>query len=201
VRENLIESGDPAATVANITGSIGLFRLGLISFLVIFILDVVISWALYVVFRETNPDLSLAAAWFRLVYTALLGVALVSLFEVLEILTQPAALGLVGADQINAETMMALASFESMWRIGLTAFGIHLILVGVLIRYSGVVSKMLGYILMAAGMAYVFDTIAYGLLTDYQDVEALFQAAVALPSVVGEGWLGFWLLLTRKLPT
>ena len=196
VLDGLIEAGNAAITVANITKSIGLFRLGLVAFLVIFILDVVIAWALHVVFRDVNRDLSLAAAWFRLVYTVFLGVGLVSFFQVLLLVSRPVYLS---ADLINAQTMLAMESFESTWLIGLAAFGIHLVLIGVLIIRSGLVSKTLGVILIAAGVAYASDTVAHAVLTDYQAIAGVLLAAVAIPSMIGEGWLGLWLALNRRV--
>lgn len=199
VREGMIEPGSPAATVANITESIGLFRLGLVAFLAIFVLDVVIAWALHIVFRDVNRDVSLAAAWFRIVYTVLLGVALMSFFDVLELLGGSGFLGTLTADQVKTQTMLSLSSFESAWLIGLVAFGFHLVLLGGLIVRSGLVSKILGYTLVVAGVAYVADTLARGLLSDYAAVEGLFLALVAVPSMVGEGWIGLWLLLTKRI--
>lgn len=198
VREGLIEPGNAATTVANITESIGLFRLGLLAFVVIFVLDVVVAWALHVIFRDVNPDVSLAAAWFRLIYTALLGVALVSMFQVLHILGGE-SLGFLTTEQVNSQTMIELASFESTWLIGLVAFGIHLAMLGLLIVRSGLVSRVMGYVLIAAGAAYVLDTFARGMMTDYAAVSGVFLVAVALPSMIGEGWLGLWLLHTKKL--
>jgi small-conductance mechanosensitive channel len=87
VRERLIEPGDAAATASNIMGSEALFRLGLVSFLAVFVLDLVIAWALYVLFRHVSRDVSLLTAWFRLVYTTLLGVALIFLFLVLQLVS------------------------------------------------------------------------------------------------------------------
>jgi hypothetical protein len=145
-----------------------------------------------------NRDVSLATAWFRLIYTALLGVALVSMFQVLQILHGD-SLGFLTSEQVNAQTMIELASFESTWLIGLVAFGIHLAMLGLLVVRSGLVTKALGYVLMFAGVAYVLDTLAQGMLTDYEAVAGLFLVGVALPSMIGEGWLGFWLLLTKKL--
>ncbi|MGD2042164.1 MAG: DUF4386 family protein [Acidimicrobiia bacterium] len=88
-----------------------------------------------------------------MVYTVLLGVALVSMFRVLQILGGSDFLGALSAAQVNAMTMTELASFESAWLIGLIAFGIHLVLLGWLIVRSGLVSKGLGYVLIAAGVA------------------------------------------------
>jgi hypothetical protein len=198
VRQGLIEPGSASATVANITESIGLFRLGLAAFVIIFVLDVVIAWALHVVFRQVDRDVSLATAWFRLIYTALLGVALGSMFQVIQILGD-GSLGFLGTDQVNIQTMTALSSFESAWLIGLVAFGFHLVLLGWLIARSGFANNVLGYLLMVAGVAYVLDTFARGMLADYESVASIFLVAVAVPAMIGEGWLGFWLLLTKKL--
>lgn len=198
VRERLVEPGDGARTVANIAESIGLFRLGLVAFIVIFVLDVVIAWALHVVFREVGHDLSLATAWFRLAYTALLGVAVASMFQVLQLLGGE-SLAFLTSDQVEAHAMLALSSFESVWLIGLVAFGIHLSLLGVLVIRSGLVARTLGYALIAAGVAYVLDTVAHGMLADYEAVAGVFLVAVALPSMIGEGWLGLWLLRTERI--
>lgn len=81
-----------------------------------------------------------------------------------------------------------------MWLIGLAAFGAHLAVMGRLIVRSGVASPILGHILTVAGAAYVIDTVAHGVLSDYESVEGLFLALVVIPSVVGELWLTFWLL-------
>ncbi len=196
VKEGLVEPGNASATVANISGSIGLFRLGLISFSVILVLDVVIAWALHVVFRRVDARVSLVTAGFRFVYSAILGVAIVSLVRVAQLLSGP---GSVGSVQVGTQTMDALASFENTWLVGLVAFGVHLVLLGWLIIRSGFASRFLGVVLMAAGVAYSVDTVAHFVLANYQDFEGLFQAAVAIPSMIGEGWLGLWLLRTKRL--
>lgn len=201
VKEGLIVPGDAATTVANITGSLKIFRLGLLAFWVIFVLDVVIAWALHVVLRDVNRDLSLAAAWFRLVYSVFLGVSLVPFFQVLTLLSKPEYIAVLGDEQLNAQVMLALESFEATWQLGLSAFGIHLLLIALLIVRSGFVPKALGFVLAAAGTAYVVDTLARAGLAsaDYDAVAGVLLAAVALPSMIGEGWFGFWLLLTRKV--
>lgn len=198
VREGLVESGNAAATVANITGSIGLFRLGLIAFLAIFVIDVVIAWALHIVFRDGNRDLSLVTAWFRLVYTVLLGVALVFFFQVLQLLSGADYVAALGSDQVDAQVMIALDSFNAAWLVGLAAFGLHLVLLGVLVIRSGLAPRWMAYLLMLAGGAYVLDTVANATLANYADLASAFLIVVALPSVIGEGWLGLWLLLSRR---
>lgn len=195
VLTGLVESGDATATAANVRESLGLFRAGFVSFLLVFVIDVVIAWALWIVFRSVSRDLSLVTAWFRLVYTVFLGVALVPWFRALELLSGESFLAAFEPAQIDAQVMLALDSFNHAWLIGLACFGVHLVILGALIRRSTGVPRVLGLVLMVAGAAYVADTVAQAVLADYEGVENLFLAIVAVPSVVGELWLGLWLLL------
>ncbi|MCP3998041.1 MAG: DUF4386 domain-containing protein [bacterium] len=198
VVEGLVVADNAAATVANITESIGLFRLGLIAFLVVFLLDVIVSWALWVVFRRVDRDVALVTAWFRLTYTMFLGAGLVYFFEVLQLLGSSDAAASLSAEQVNSQVMVALNSFEATWLIGLAAFGIHLVLLGRLALRSGWVPRIMAWLIIVAGVAYVVDTAAHGLLSDYESYAPLFLAIVAVPSLIGEGWLGLWLLRTRR---
>jgi len=195
VLEGLIEPDDAAATAANIADSELLFRSGLVSFMVVFILDVAIAWALYVLFRPHDRDLSLLTAWFRLVYTVLLGVALISSFIVLELISGADHLSSLGVDQIDAQLMLFLNSFDYAWLIGLACFGVHLILLGYLALRSGTVPRWIGFLLVVAGIAYVVDTLANALLADYADVETVFLVIVAVPSLIGEFSFAVWLLM------
>lgn len=198
VVEAMVVSDDAAATVANITESMGMFRVGLIAFLVVFLLDVIVSWALYVIFRKVDRDVALVTAWFRLTYTVFLGAGLTYFFEVVQLLGNADYMAALSTEQIHAEVMVALGSFEATWLIGLAAFGIHLVLLGRLALRSGWVPRLMAWLLMIAGVAYVADTAAHGLLSDYESYASLFLAIVAVPSLVGEGWLGLWLLRTRR---
>jgi hypothetical protein len=195
VVNGLIESGDAAATAANITDSEGLFRWGIVAFAVVFVVDVVIAWALYLFFKSLSRELSLLTAWFRLVYTVFLGVGLVFLYQALQLLGDADYLTAFDRGQREAQTMVALDEFDYVWLIGLVAFGVHLILLGYLVVRSGYVTRLLGYVVMVAGAAYILDTTAHTLLSTYGDYETLFLVIVAVPSVVGELWLGLWLLL------
>jgi hypothetical protein len=176
-------------------GSEGLFRAGLVAFTVVFVVDVVVAWALYVLFRSLSRDVSLLTAWFRLVYTVLLGVALIFFFIALELLSGADYLSVFGPGQVDAHALLAVDAFNYAWLIGLVCFGVHLILLGYLVVASGWTAKALGYVLMVAGAAYIIDTLARAVIADYADVENLFLAIVAVPSVVGELWFTLWLLL------
>lgn len=192
VREELVVEGDARATALNLADSQGLFRLGLLAFLAIFLIDIVVAWALHMVFRDTQRDLSLLTAWSRLVYTVFLGVGAIFLFAALEFYDTPGVVD--GADH----ALVALELFNATWMIGLAAFGLHLLLLGRLIARSRDVPRLLGHLVFLAGAAYVVDTAAYSLLGNYEEYANALLLMVALPSVLAEGWLGLWLLVRGR---
>lgn len=194
VLEGLVEPGDATATVANIRESEGLFRAGLISFLAIVILDIVIAWALHIIFKPINSDLSRLAAWFRVIYSTMLGVATLFFFLALEVINGANYLTAFTPDQLDTQALTYLEAFNFTWLIGLLVFGMHLLLLGYLLLTSGTIHRALGYIVMLAGTGYVVDTGAHALLGNYDDYETLFGLMVAIPSVVGELSVGLWLL-------
>jgi len=195
VREGLVVADDAAATATNIAESEGLFRLGMAAFAVIFLLDVIVAWALHLVFRPANPDLSLVAAWSRIVYTVLLGVALIFFFQALQLLGGASFLNTFDRSQLEAQALVSLDTFNSTWLIGLSAFGLHLLILGAVIMRTRLAPRALGLILLVAGAAYLIDTAAHILLADYADHKTAFTAMVAIPAVIAEGWFGLWLLL------
>ncbi len=192
----LVVKNDPAATTANIAASPELLRAGILAFLLVVLLDITLAWALQVVFRNVNPDISIVMAWFRLGYSVLLGVALVFLVQALTVATTATA----PAGTQAAQTMQAIDAFQTTWQLGLCLFAVHLALLGALVVRSNFAPRVLGYVLAFAGLAYAADTVAHLVLPDYSAVSGLFLVLVAVPSMIGEGWLGIWLLTTRHLP-
>ncbi len=194
VLAGLFESSDARATVANIADAEFLFRLGVVGFLVIFALDVVVAWALFILFKAVDPETSRLTAWFRLVYTVFLGVAVIFLFLVLQLVGGSDYLTAFAPGQLDAQAMLLLEAFNYAWLIGLACFGIHLVLLGYLLIKSNTAPRALGIVLAVAGSAYVFDTLARTLLSSYADYEAVFLVIVAVPAVIGELAFTVWLL-------
>jgi hypothetical protein len=198
VREGLVVADDAQATAANIAESDTLFRLGLVAFLAIFLIDIVVAWALHIVFRAQHHDLSLVAAWSRLVYTVFLGVAAIFFFQALAYYDSAAVVEVMSSAERNVQAFVGLELFNAAWLIGLAAFGLHLIVLGYLVVRSAVTPRWLGQLMMVAGAAYIIDTTAYAVLADYADHADALLVMVAVPSVVAEGWFGLWLLTRAR---
>ena len=201
VIESLVVSGDAAATVANITESETTFRFGIVAFLVIFVVDVVVAWALYVLFAPYARRLSLLMAWFRLVYTVMLGVALVFLMGAIGLVGNDGAAQAFTTGQIDVQVALLLDGFDHAWMIGLAAFGLHLIALGYLIVATQLAPRVLGWFVGIAGLAYIVDTLALILLANYESYADGFLVMVAAPAVIAELGLTVWLLATAGKDT
>ena len=75
IRMSFIVHDDAAKTVSNIMANEMLFRIGIFSFIVMVIFDVVLAWALYVLLKPVSKSLALLAAWLRLVNGTIFGIA------------------------------------------------------------------------------------------------------------------------------
>lgn len=191
--QELIEPGNGAATATNIMESEGLFRFGIAGLMVVVILDVLVAWALYIVFKSVNPALSLLTAWFRVVYAAILGVALADLMMVLLILGNDSYPVLLGESQLNARVLLFVDSFNITWNAGLLIFGLHLVLLGILAVKSGFVHRIPGYLVILAGLGYLADGLGDILIPGY-------DMTISMLTFIGEVILIFWLLIRgRKL--
>lgn len=179
----LIIPGDATQTANNITGSPLLFLAGVASFVIIAILDVIVAGALYTLFKPVSRGLSAAAAWMRTVYAVLLLVAISQLMIGFSMLSDPEA------------ALPVLVSFNTIWVISLSLFGMSLLLIGHLAFRSGFIAKVFGILLAIAGVGYLADAFGMAFVPGFTAVFAQFL-------FVGEVAIIFWLLIRgRRLPS
>lgn len=196
VLEGLIVPDDAATTANNIITNEMLFRSGFLCFVLVLILDVLVTWALYVLLKPVNKNLAMLAALFRLVYTAVFGMALHHFLNVLQLLNGAEYLTVFTTEQLHVQAMLLIDAFDNGWLIGLVFFGLHLLVVGYLIIKSrGYLPKLIGIFLVLSAAGYLTDSIAQFLLPNYSDYQTVFLLIVAIPGVVGELSLAFWLLI------
>ena len=195
VLDTLIVQGDATTTANNIKASEVLFRIGIFSWLAILILDVLVAWALYVFLKRVNNSLSLLAAWLRLMYTAILGTALLNFVIVLLLLSGADYLSVFETDQLHAQVLLFLNAFHDIWSIGLVVFGLHLLALGYLVLKSVYIPKLLGVLLLIASLGYLITNLANLLLPNYEDYKAITELIFIVPMIIGELGLGLWLLI------
>lgn len=159
INPKLIIPGNIEQTVQNIAVHNRLFLAAIFCYFIAFTLDVVIAWALYVLLAPVNRSLSLLAAWFRLIYTAIALFGLLNLVTVFRLVTTPDYRTAFGQDQFNAQVKLLLNSFRYDWSMALVLFGIHLALLGYLICRSAYIPTFIGVLLVINGVGWVTDSL------------------------------------------
>jgi hypothetical protein len=116
-------SSDAIVTAQNIIAHERLFRLGLASNLLVFAADILLVTALYVVLERVNRRLALLAAFFRLIETTILIVAVLNDFYVLRLLSGSTYLSALSSDTLAALARLSIGAHGSTYGVGLLLFG------------------------------------------------------------------------------
>ena len=175
--EKLVTPGDAAKSARDIAASEGLFRAGIAGLFAVVVLDLFVAVALYRVLSPVGKNLSLLAATFRLMYAGVFMVALGHLFNALHLLDALPGL------------LRELDAFSDLWLSGLGLFGCHLVLIGYVAYRSGYVPKLLGALLVIAGLGYLADGVGVIFSRDL---------GIASYTFAGEFLLAVWLIIRGR---
>ena len=195
VLEGLLVEGDAVTTTNNIIANLSQFRLGVVGFVAMIVVDVLMAYPIYLLLKSTDKQLALFSAWLRLVNGAVFAVAIFNLFGITHLLSGEDYLSVFDENQLQAQVMILLKAFNYTWLLGLVFFGLHLLLVGYLVFRSPYLPKILGLLLEIAALGYLIDSFAQFLLADYAHYKGVFEMIVIIPSVIGEFSLTLWLLI------
>ena len=191
VLERFVIPGDAAGTADNIIRSLGLFRSSMVSWVVIVAADVALAALFYVLLEPAGRTLSLVAAAFRLVYSAVLGTFVLHLFDAYLLLTHPNRAAYLVTVERQAMAASGLETFSAGFLLALLFFGVHLVLLGILLYRSRYVPRALGILLTAAGLGYIVHGLASFFAANYGANTATF---LLTPAVLGELGLTLWLI-------
>ena len=198
---NFIVPGDAATTVNNIMASESLFRTYIASWVIVLAFDTLVAWALYILLKPVHKSLSLLAAWFRLVFVAIFGIALVNLLSVLPLLSGADYLTVFEPNQLQAQAMSFVNAYTFGVNISFVFFGLHIFFLGYLIYKSDYIPRILGVLLIVASIGYFIDSFASILSSNYASNEIYFIMFIAVPAIISELSLTLWLIFKgRKIP-
>lgn len=160
VSDSLIVSGDAVATTDNIMASESLFRLGIVSNILVPIVGIFYVLVLYKLLKPVSKDVAVL-----MVVLALLGVPI----GVLNEFTQLGALQfLSGAEYLTVFTTAQLQALAYLF-VRLHSYGISIAFIfsglwlfplGYLVFKSGFLPKILGVLLIIGGFGYLVDVFA-----------------------------------------
>ncbi|MCG7410835.1 DUF4386 domain-containing protein [Paenibacillus sp. ACRRX] len=195
VHGSLVVQGDATATYHNLLSSNVLFKAEILGWIIILFCDIVVAWAFYMFLRPIDNHLSLLGAWFRLIYTAVLGIAILNLILVLLLTNSTVHSSLFKNDQLQAHVMLYLTAFETIWSIGLIIFGGHLLLVGYLAFKSNSIPKGISILLLIASIGYIATHLCNTFFPHFDVIMTILKFTFTVPMIVGELGFGIWLLL------
>jgi hypothetical protein len=192
VPSTLIAPGDATATADNIRASESLFRLGIVSDSLIFLIEIVLTVLLYVLFRPVSRALSLVAAFARLAMAIIQGVNLLPYFTALLLLSGAGYLTVWEPAQSDALVLLFLNAHEYGVYVWQLFFGLHLLVLSYLIFRSGYFPRILGILMVFASLGYLIDGYGNILFPNYNEI---FGVVVAVGAIIGELPFLFWLLI------
>ncbi len=188
VSSGLVVPGDAATTASHILASESLFRLGIVSALLVQVANIFVVLALYQLLEPVGKTMASLMVLFLL-----LGVPIAMLNE----LNQFAVLLVLhGADYLTAFTTAQLQAlvplFLDLHQLGISVAGIFwglwLFPMGYLVFKSGFLPRILGILLIIGCFGYLTDSFAVFLFPNY-------KAGIALFTFWGEVLLPLWLLI------
>jgi hypothetical protein len=192
VRASLIVPGDAVATVTGIAANESLWRSGLAVHLLYLIPATLVNVLLYGLFKPVHATLARLALVFAMVGVTIEAVALLNISVPLAMIDEGGALAALGEGQRQALGYLAVRLFSTGFGFSLVFFAGFCVLTGVLILRSRQIPRLIGAMMIIAGVCNVVNSLA-ALLSP-----ALSNALVPwilLPILVAELSLAFWLLL------
>ena len=184
----LIVPGDVAATANNIMASEGLFRSGIVSFLIgqtIFIFMVLL---LYKLLKPVNKNHAVLMVILILVGIPIAMLNTLNQFAALLLLSGADYLTVFGAGQLQALVPLFLDLHEHGIQIASIFWGLWLLPLGLLVYKSGFLPRILGILLIIGFLGYLIDFVTFFYFPN-------FDAPIVTLTSIGELLFPLWLLI------
>jgi hypothetical protein len=192
VRGRLIVSGDPTATAERILGSESLWRFSGAAELFYLLCAVVLAAIFLSLLRPVGRDLAMLMAFFNLVGIAVEAVGRLQLVSALNTLRSMETLSAFEPRQVHALAYLSLQAHGRGFSIALLFFGGFCLTIGSLIWRSGYLPRLIGALMVLAGLGYLLDGFALVLSPAFHRLVFPFSL---LPAFVAEVSLALWLLV------
>lgn len=160
-----------------------LLSVGFLLWCLILILDYTVSFSLCKFYAAENARLAKWMAVFRLVYSIILTVAVYFLFQ-----------GTYFAEDATA-AFHSIKMFYAVWKFGLIVFGLHLVLLSLLVWSRQTILKVLSLLIIIAGLGYISTNCAEFILKDYASIRGQVESIFMLPMILGEFSLALYLVV------
>lgn len=187
VRSNLIVPGDATTTANNIMASEGLFRSGIVSWLISQTIFIFLLLVLYRLLKPVNKNQALLMVTLALVAVPIAFVNELNQFAALLLLSGADYLTIYDTNQLHAQVMLFLDLHTSGLYIAHIFWGLWLFPLGYLVFKSGFLPRILGVLMMIGCFGYLIDSGAFFLFPNLDVTISQFTG-------LGELLLPLWLV-------
>jgi len=190
VRDQLVVTGNAAATARNITGHPLMFRLGILADLSTYLCAIVVSIILFRLLAPVSRQAALLMLSFNVVQDAVGGLNALNAYRPLQLLGGASYLQAYSREQLEAMALLSLNGHSVGFAGALLFFGCSCVALGYLIFRSGLFPRALGVLMTIAGVCYLVNSTAV-LLSPR--LAALLFPAILVPALIGELSFAVWL--------
>lgn len=196
IRGSILVPGDALVTADNILQNEALFRLGLSLDLVAFMIDAVVSVLLYQMFKPFGKTLAMVSAALRLIaHPAIGSLNLLNHYLAFHILGDAEFLTVLDETQRQSLSLLFMDAHRSGYLIAGGFFGLHCLLLGVLIYKSDSIPNIFGGLLIGSAAGYLIETFGNFTVPGYEEYTALI---VGIAAAIGELSFTFYLLIKGR---
>jgi len=191
VRQRLRVSGDAMRTARLIMEHESLFRWGVVTDLLNFVIGIPVLVILYRVFRLSFPLVATTAFSFAMVQTGINAINMIFQLAPLNFLSEDAFLQGFTSEQLTALSLVSLQLQAQGYGIGLLFFGAYCLLVGYMLLEGKYVPSLLGWLYGVAGVLYIANTLILFLDHDFNNPWFIWMM---MPIFFAELGFTLWLL-------
>ncbi|WP_106793448.1 DUF4386 domain-containing protein [Aquimarina sp. Aq78] len=192
VRQKIFVTDDPVTTAANIAKNGWLYRLGIVSDLVMILAFFFYPLVLERVFKHVNKNLSKLMVLSVMISVAILSVTMLAMIAPLLLTSGDDYMAGFTTDQINGLVTFFLKLHTNGYFISQVFYGLYLLPLGYMIFKSGLAPKIIGVLLMLGCIGDQIDVIRYFL---FPDTDSVLLQNITTPADLGEMSLCLWLLI------
>lgn len=189
VASDLIVPEDNAATVNNIIANESLFRIGIASEILMYVLVILLAWALYGILKTVNRNLALLALLWRL-GEAIIGASATVLSGLIPLLL------LNNAETFETQQLQSLVSlFLDVRNVGLDIVLIFIGMGGAIFCYLFYTSRYVPRILAVWGMLTYLTMLILSFISILTPISESIKMVFYTPGGLFEITFGLWLLI------
>lgn len=199
IPSQLIVRESASRTFENITNNEFLFRLGIVSGIVTFLVYILLPLVLHKLLHEVNKVSADLMVIFALISVPIFFVNILNKFSVFTLINKAEYLEKLGEIELQTQVMFHMDNYSNGLEISQIFWGLWLFPFGYLVYRSGFLPKLLGILLMIGCFGYLITFFGGFLYSDFD--KTIISEIVGYPAPLGEIGICLWLLImgTNKL--